>query len=86
MSRTIKQSIYDLLNIYQPYPKLITEHKDAIDQALKEIETILLESLSEDNLQNIGDYEEWGTYAEGFEACREDVEANLLKILGGESE
>lgn len=53
------------------------------DQALKEIHDIIVESLSEENLINIGYYEDWGTYNEGFEACRDEVKANLLKILGG---
>lgn len=39
-ARTI---IYNLINVYQPYPKLITEHKEAIDQALKELEELLKE-------------------------------------------
>lgn len=39
-ARTI---IYNLINVYQPYPKLITEHKEAIDQAPKKLEELLLE-------------------------------------------
>jgi hypothetical protein len=77
MSRTIKQSIYDLLNTYQPFPKLITEHKDAIDQALKEIHDLIVESLPE----AIGEQDE---YTKGFNRCHEMTKANLLKILGGE--
>lgn len=41
----VRTIIYNLINVYQPYPKLITEHKEAIDQALKEIEEVILESL-----------------------------------------
>lgn len=48
-ARTI---IYNLINVYQPYPKLITEHKEAIDQAPKKLEELLLESLPENN--NLG--------------------------------
>ncbi len=49
----VRTIIYNLINFYQPYPKLITEHKEAIDQALKELEELLVEckpeSKSEDN-------------------------------------
>lgn len=82
-SRTIKQSVYDLLNIYQPFPKLITEHKDIIDQALKEIETLLVESLpNEEEYGHKSD--DFNDYAIGWNECISKTKANLLKILGGE--
>ena len=36
----------------------------------------LIESKIED-LINLGDYEDWGTYGEGFDACREAMLDNL---------
>lgn len=47
----VRTIIYNLINVYQPYPKLITEHKEAIDQALKEIDEVILDSLPEEKEQ-----------------------------------
>lgn len=81
-ARTI---IYNLINVYQPYPKLITEHKEAIDQALKELEELLLgckpekkkidHSLLSGNQGNIANG--------GYNQALDDYEKNIKKAIGG---
>lgn len=43
----VRTILYNLINVYQPYPKLITEHKEAIDQAEQAIKALLLSKLPE---------------------------------------
>ncbi len=55
-----------------------------IYQALKEIETLIKASKPEEDID--ADRPDYNAYAHGYYTALDDYEANLLKILGGESE
>lgn len=85
----VRTIIYNLINFYQPYPKLITEHKEAIDQALKEIEELLLECKPEKKTKkDVPDPYEVGIHAtipvaqaSGYNQAIDDYEKNIKEVL-----
>ena len=88
--KTVRTIIYNLINVYQPYPKLITEHKEAIDQALKEIEELLVEVKPEKREPTLSAFKAVPksqmvearsntTYNQAID----DYEKNIKKVIGG---
>jgi len=85
-ARTI---IYNLINVYQPYPKLITEHKEAIDQAPKKLEELLLECKPEKKTKkDVPDPYEVGIHAtipvaqaSGYNQALDQWEQAILELM-----
>ena len=82
----VRTIIYNLINVYQPYPKLITEHKEAIDQALKELEEVILDSLPKEKYVSEDEdpakiYDD--LVHQGYNKALEDTRKAIKSIIGG---
>lgn len=84
-SRTIREIIEDYDSFMSSGADVGVKNRQ-IYVALKEIETIILESLPEESKVNGYNESALSKYSVGYNLALSDTKANLLKILGGESE
>ena len=91
--KTIRDIIEDCAEDYYPYHEYSGAYEDnnkkSLDQALKELEEVILESLPEaPSLEAMKHAEDSGDLKQlkfmlGYQSSLEDTKANLLKKLGG---
>lgn len=50
----------------------------SIKEARQEVKDLMLELI--DGLHNLGAYEDWGTFAEGFDDCQEQLRQKVSEL------